>query len=161
MGAQCCTAEADTVGAATQKYPTVSASHVNHLWARERKDNDNPKNKMGEDKTEEIKAFLQREDANKDGLLDRNEAEKICKKFFFRATGQDTKLGKYDEAALDAVFKMFDADSDGQLNMGEFGLMMKTYWLMKVPGLKIQEFLLGPERGKWENLCKEFNERQR
>ena len=62
--------------------------------------------------------------------------------------------------SINSFFVVIFEDSDGQLNMGEFGLMMKTYWLMKVPGLKIQEFLVGPEREKWENLCKEFNERQ-
>ena len=61
---------------------------------------------------------------------------------------------------INRFFDVIFEDKDGQLNIGEFGLMMKIYWLMKVPGLKFQEFLVGPEREKWENLYKEFNERQ-
>jgi hypothetical protein len=160
MGGACCTPADEGYLGAQSKTPGVKASTINNLWAVHRMDKENPRNKSGEDKQEEIKAFLQREDTNDDGKLDRSESEKICKKFFYRATQQDTKQGKHDDIALNEIFKMFDTDSDGQLDMKEFGLMMKTYWLMKVPGLKINEFLEGQEATKWNNLVREFQERQ-
>merc|ERR1719379_157738 len=158
MGGACCT-PSDELMESKSLNPVVDKAKTQECWAVHR--STGKEDKEGEDKQEEIRRFLTREDVDKDGQLNPEEAEKICKKFFIRATG--LKINKdttdFDKQMLNVVFDMFDLDSDGYLTEDEFGIMMKVYWLMKAPGLKIDSFLGGNNMKKWEAAVEDFNTR--
>jgi len=103
--------------------------------------------------------LFRRQDKDRDGLLNQKEADFICKMFARRATHD---CFEDDEVNLltTAVFKMFDYDCDGYLSFGEFGKLMKVFWLMQTPepALQVTQFMDSWDAERWMQLLCEIEE---
>lgn len=136
MGAQCCTETADDEFDAARHHQLahqpLNETKVNKAWLAKRGNQD-----PAEDKVNEI---MQQQDANNDGLLDKDESKRMCIKFLERSQ-DDVENGVREPHGdeLDSIFHQLDINQDGKLDRREVKLAMKAMWLMTRDGVHIEE----------------------
>merc|ERR1719208_490487 len=82
---------------------------------------------------QQVSDTLNKDDANHDGNLSRQEAQRISKAFLKKAGMAHHRL--------EEVFDLLDTNSDNVLDKDEIALAMKAMWLMSTDNVHLDELL--------------------
>jgi len=142
MGASCCTATDDDEMQAqkihSKIYKRLNEMKVNHIWQAKRGSQD-----PADDKVNDI---MKQQDGDKDGLLDKEESKRMCKKFLQRSNNEKSSgVSEPDEQDMTAIFNQLDINGDGKLDRSEVKLALKAMWLMTRDNVSIEDLT-----GEWD-----------